>query len=40
LTAIYSTEQTWEAINDREVLCGVFPVSDEDAIGSAMGIAE
>ena len=40
ITAIYPTEQTWDAINDREVLCGVFPVSDQATIGSAMGVVE
>lgn len=34
------TQATWEQLNDREVLCGVFPVSDEDTTGSARGIAE
>ena len=40
ITAIYPTEQTWDAINDREVVCGVFPVSDEDTVGSVRGVAE
>ena len=40
ITAIYPTEHTWDAINDREVLCGVFPLSDEDTVGSALGVAE
>ena len=40
ITAVYPTEASWNAVGDREVLCGVFPISDEDTTGSARGIAE
>jgi len=40
VSLIYPTEMSWNTITDREVLCGVYPVSDEDTTGSAEGIAE
>lgn len=40
ITAVYPTEETWDQIDDREIICGVFPISDEDTTGSARGIAE
>lgn len=40
ITAVFPTESTWDDLDDREVICGVFPISDEDTAGSARGIAE
>ena len=40
ISTIYPTQETWDGIDDREVLCGVFPLSEEDTTGSARGIAE
>lgn len=39
ISAVFPTEGAWDQ-GDREVLCGVFPLSDEDTTGSARGIAE
>ena len=40
ITYVFPSEATWNGIGDREVLCGVFPLTDEDTTGSAKGIAE
>ncbi len=40
VTSIYPTEDTWNELDDREVLCGVYPLSDEDTTGSARGVGE
>lgn len=40
ISTIAPTQETWDAIDDREVLCGVFPLTDEDTTGSAKGIAQ
>ena len=40
INTIYPTEETWNGLDDREVLCGVFPVSAELTTGSAQGVGE
>ncbi|MFT4773079.1 MAG: hypothetical protein ACI83Y_002333 [Candidatus Azotimanducaceae bacterium] len=40
IPAISPTEQAWDAINDREVLWGVFLASNGGTVGSARGVAE
>jgi len=40
VSGIFPTEATWNQVDDREVVCGVFPISGEDTTGSARGIAE
>jgi hypothetical protein len=40
ISTLVPTEVSWNTRSDREVLCGVYPVSDEDTTGSAKGIAE
>ena len=40
VTILYPTEASWIGTTDREVLCGVSPLSGEATTGSAQGIAE
>lgn len=40
VTGIFPTEATWNQVDDREVICGVFRVDGEASTGSARGVAE
>jgi hypothetical protein len=40
ITLLHPTEQSWNDVNDRQVRCGVSPVSGEATVGSARGVAE
>ena len=36
---LYPVEETWNTLDDREVLCGVVTVSGDETTGSAEGVA-
>ncbi len=40
ISTIYPTPESWDQINDREVLCGTYRVDDGLSVGSAEGSAE
>ncbi len=40
ISAIFPTEETWESLDDREVVCSVTAVSGEPRSGSAAGSAQ
>ena len=40
MSVIHPSEQAWNDVDDRKVLCSVFLASGEATVGSARGIAE